>query len=404
MKTALITFRNVNTPYDGEAEKRLIWVFNKGGLQVDYVYTLSTLDDLAFNKIFGDLAENVDNIVILAGGEVSFDIKEIICKKFNLQTEENENAGKFINEYEKLSGQTAYADYMVLPEGSTVIPNLNGFFQGYTLSAEGCTVTVLPDNPNSFESMCINFVLPYFEQKYKTRYDNLTLKCFGVTDSVLQNTLAKAKQIAEDKITFNVERKNSDVKVSLVYNNNTPRILTDDAVRYIVTQLQGKIYAEEDCALEKRLFDLLNLHRLNLSVAESFTAGRVVSSVIKVPGASAVINEGVVAYSNHAKHTRLGVNERTIKEYGAVSKETAYEMATGLLRDDDTDIAIATTGIAGPKSDDSQKPVGLCYIAVGDRDGVHIHKYVFKGDREQITETAKNASLFLAIKHIKERM
>lgn len=403
MKTALITFRDVLKPYDGEAERRLVWVFNKGGIQIDEIYTLSLGDDLGFNKLFGILSESVNNVVILVGGELSFDIKEIICNKFNLQTEVNDNAGKFIKEYEMLSGESAYADYTVLPEGSTVIPNTNGFFQGYTFTADGCAVTVLPDNPNCFESMCVNFVLPYFEQKYKIRYDNLTLKLFGVSDLVLSRTLDKAKTLAENKISFHVERNYSDVKVCMVYDNNTPRMITDDATRFIITELQGKIYAENDCSLERRLFDILNLQRLNLSVAESFTAGRVVASVIKVPGASAVINEGVVAYSNSAKCERLGVNPETLKKYGAVSKETAYEMATGLLRNEKTDIAIATTGIAGPKSDDTQKPVGLCYIAVGDRDGVHIHRFVFGGDRENITETAKNAALFLAIKHIKDR-
>ena len=76
-------------------------------------------------------------------------------------------------------------------------------------------------------------------------------------------------------------------------------------------------------------------------------------------------------------------------------------MSVGLLNGGGCDLAIATTGIAGPKSDNTEKPVGLCYIAVGMRDGVHTYRYVFKGDREEITETAKNTALFLAIKKLK---
>ena len=76
-------------------------------------------------------------------------------------------------------------------------------------------------------------------------------------------------------------------------------------------------------------------------------------------------------------------------------------MAAGLLMGGKTDIAIATTGIAGPKSDDTNKPVGLCYIAVGTKNGVHTYRYVFPGNREEITETAKNTALFLAIKLLK---
>jgi nicotinamide-nucleotide amidase len=85
---------------------------------------------------------------------------------------------------------------------------------------------------------------------------------------------------------------------------------------------------------------------------------------------------------------------------GAVSAVVAYQMAVGLLKDG-ADIAISTTGIAGPKSDDTAKPVGLTYIAVGMKDGVHTYRYKFDGTREEITERAKNTALFLAIKKLK---
>lgn len=402
MKTALISFRDVTKNYDPEAEKRLVWIFGAGGISVDYIEVFSRSDEQGFKKRFCDLTETADNVVLLTGGEVTFDVKEIICKQFGLQTEENANALKFIERFNAERGITGNTDYALLPEGSTVIPNFQGAFQGYTFDGEGCVVTVLPSAAEVFGPMCVNYVLPYFEKKYKIRYDNLTIKMFGVSDAALSRVLDKAKKIADGKISFNVERTNGDVKLAVVYDDKTPRMLSDDALRFIVSELQDKIYAEEDVTLGKRLFDMLNLSRKTLSVAESFTAGRVASAVITVPGASAVVNEGIVAYSNHAKMLRLGVKKETLDAKGAVSKETAYEMAAGLLKDEATDVVIATTGIAGPKSDGTDKPVGLCYISVGDREGVHIHKFNFKGDREAITETAKNTALFLAVKHIKK--
>ena len=89
-----------------------------------------------------------------------------------------------------------------------------------------------------------------------------------------------------------------------------------------------------------------------------------------------------------------------LKAQGAVSAVVAYQMAVGLLKEG-ADIAVSTTGIAGPKSDDTDKPVGLCYIAVGMKDGVHTYRYKLSGTREEITETAKNTALFLAIKKLK---
>ena len=136
-------------------------------------------------------------------------------------------------------------------------------------------------------------------------------------------------------------------------------------------------------------------------MAESFTGGRIISSLIQNPGASECVYEGAVTYSSQSKVKRLGVKEEDIRTKGAVSSVVAYRMAAGLLVGGNCDIALATTGIAGPKSDDSNFPVGLCYVAVGMKDGVHTYRYNFTGNREEITETAKNTALFLAIKKLK---
>ena len=98
---------------------------------------------------------------------------------------------------------------------------------------------------------------------------------------------------------------------------------------------------------------------------------------------------------------RLNVDKGSLIKDGAVSSIVAYKMVVGLLKTGNCDLAISTTGIAGPNSDNTSKPVGLCYIAVGMKDGVHTYKYNFKGTREKITETAKNTALFLAIKKLK---
>ena len=136
-------------------------------------------------------------------------------------------------------------------------------------------------------------------------------------------------------------------------------------------------------------------------MAESFTGGRVVAEIIKNSGASAFVNEGLVPYSNYSKMKRLGVQSKDLELQGAVSSVVAYQMALGLLRDENCDMAICTTGIAGPNSDDTDKPVGLCYIGIGMKDGIHTYCYRLSGTREQITETAKNTALFLAIKKLK---
>ena len=113
--------------------------------------------------------------------------------------------------------------------------------------------------------------------------------------------------------------------------------------------------------------------------------------------------EGLNTYNERSKIQRLGVSEFTLNTRGAVSDETAYEMATGLLNTGNCDLAIATTGLAGPKTDRSMLPVGLCYIAIGTQERVFVYRYKFDGTREEITETAINYALFLAYKQLKEQ-
>lgn len=151
----------------------------------------------------------------------------------------------------------------------------------------------------------------------------------------------------------------------------------------------------------EKLIGFLKLRGMKISVAESFTGGGISKRLVEISGVSEVYFEGLNTYSNESKILRLGVKQTTLQKYGAVSEQTAREMAEGLIKGGNCDICIATTGIAGPKSDNTNKPVGLAYIAIGLKDGTDVYEFNLKGDREQITETAINIALFLAYKTLK---
>jgi nicotinamide-nucleotide amidase len=246
--------------------------------------------------------------------------------------------------------------------------------------------------------MCDKYVLPYLENKYGVKNNRLILKYFGDIET-LDDVLSQAEAIYEG-LNCNITQKNGDVTVDLLFDGERDDKSRQEVVRFLIGKLKENIYAEFDTTLGERLFDLLKLKKVKLSVAESFTGGRVISEIIKNPGASEFVNEGAVTYSNQSKIKRLGVDKSDLEKHGAVSSVVAYQMAAGLLRSG-CDVAISTTGIAGPKSDDTEKPVGLCYIAVGMKDGVHTYRFKLSGNREEITETAKNTALFLAIKKLK---
>ena len=130
--------------------------------------------------------------------------------------------------------------------------------------------------------------------------------------------------------------------------------------------------------------EMLIEKNLTISTAESCTGGLVSATLINYPGISSVFIEGCVTYSNESKINRLGVNPNTLKIHGAVSEETAREMAEGIAKNFDTNVAISTTGIAGPDGGTIDKPVGLVYIGIYINGKTTVNKYILKGNREDI--------------------
>ena len=133
----------------------------------------------------------------------------------------------------------------------------------------------------------------------------------------------------------------------------------------------------------------------SVGVAESCTGGLVSSVLVDVPGASACFCEGYVTYSNEAKEKNLGVSHGTLERFGAVSEETAAEMAEGVRKRADADYGVATTGIAGPDGGSAEKPVGLVYIGCASAAGTRVERHIFSGDRREVRTQAAARALEL---------
>lgn len=204
-----------------------------------------------------------------------------------------------------------------------------------------------------------------------------------------------------DRLEFSVFERYDDVKIEVRYGEETPKTLIDSVIKRFADVFADELYAMDDTPLEKRLCELLKVRGKKISVAESFTGGGVGKRIVSVSGASEVYFEGLNTYNEDAKIKRLNVSPYTLKTVGAVSDQTAYEMCAGLLATRDCQAAIATTGLAGPKSDASNQPVGLCYLAIGTEGKIYIARHIFDGSRETITEKAVNHALFWAYKHLK---
>lgn len=246
-----------------------------------------------------------------------------------------------------------------------------------------------------------NACVPFLRKKYGLRFDKIVLRSIGAGIALVEQLLSEAIRRAGSAVTIKHERKYDEDVIQIVYDSNTPKMLADDLLRMFAEGLGDTLYALENTPLEKQLVSLLKLRGKKLSVAESFTGGGLARRIVSVSGASEVYFEGLNTYDECSKIKRLGVSAYTLGSMGAVSEKTAYEMALGLLNTGDCDIAIATTGLAGPKSDKSMLPVGYCCIAVGTKERICVYQYKFDGDREEITEKAINYALFLAYKQLK---
>ncbi len=216
-----------------------------------------------------------------------------------------------------------------------------------------------------------------------------TFKLFGVEKSALSEFLSKTS------VKFSLIDGDFDLLLKIDYGTLTENEL-DKFQKEFLLKFGKYIYAESDITLSEQLVKILMLRGAKLSVGESFTGGGLSSLITSVSGASKVFYEGIVAYSPDAKHDRLGVSYQTLDTFKPVSSQVASEMCKGLL-ERGCDFAISTTGIAGPKSDDSNFPVGLCFIGISSKTKITVYKHIFKGTREEITKSGINVALFHAI-------
>lgn len=233
-------------------------------------------------------------------------------------------------------------------------------------------------------------------------FGKLFIRALGANVARVKQLLSEAKEYEKNQITCYHVRKYDEDIIEIIYDESTSKMMVDELLRTFAVGLDSCIYAIENISLEEQVIALLKVRRKRISVAESFTGGGLAKRLVSVSGASEVYFEGLNTYNENAKIKRLGVSPNTLRDFGAVSEQTAYEMALGLLNTGDCDVAVATTGLAGPKTDASGLPIGLCYLAVGTREKICVYRYHFDGDRQEITEKAINYALYLTYKRLKD--
>ena len=277
----------------------------------------------------------------------------------------------------------------------------DGAFEGAVKETQSHIFGVIPSGKEGADTVNADIV-PRIDRRRNQRFCRIVLGVCAAPSERIKSALSLAERAAEGRLLLHASGKYGVTQIEVIYNRDTPKMIADEVVRLLASELKEFLYTVGGDSLQQRLVDSLKLHRMKVSTAESFTAGGVGGAIVSVPGASAVFYEGINAYNERAKCERLNVSATTLKERGAASDETAYEMAAGLLLEGNCDLAIATTGIAGPDSDESGAPKGMCYLAVGTKRRIRVYRHDILGDRETVTKTAINFALFHAYEEISD--
>ena len=330
------------------------------------------------------------DVIILTGGlgPTEDDLtKEVCAEVMGFPLVEDTHTHERIEEYFRNNIYKVIPDnnwkQAIVPAGCIVLDNDNGTAPGLILEKYGKSAILLPGPPNE--------VYPYLQKLQPEVIRSQMVKICGVGESQVEDKILDLIDKQQNP-TIATYAKTGEVHIRVTAKAATEedaKKLVKPVVKEIKNRFGDYVYStKEEETLEQAVVRLLKKYELTVTTAESCTGGLLAGRIINVPGASEVYNEGFITYSNKAKRKYLDVSKSTLKKYGAVSEQTAREMATGGVFATDSDACVAVTGLAGPDGGSEEKPVGLVYIATYMKDKVNVQKYQFKGNRAKIREQA----------------
>ena len=338
------------------------------------------------------------DVVILTGGlgPTEDDLtKEVCAEVMGFELAEDPHTKARIQEYFKNNIYKVITDnnwkQVMVPVGAMVLDNDNGTAPGLIMEKNGKHAILLPGPPNELYPLFSRQVFPYLQKLQPEIIVSQMVKICGVGESQVEDKILDLIDKQQNP-TIATYAKTGEVHIRVTAKAATEedaKKLVKPVVKEIKNRFGDYVYStKEEETLEQAVVRLLKKYELTVTTAESCTGGLLAGRIINVPGASEVYNEGFITYSNKAKRKYLDVSKSTLKKYGAVSEQTAREMATGGVFATDSDACVAVTGLAGPDGGSEEKPVGLVYIATYMKDKVNVQKYQFKGNRAKIREQA----------------
>ena len=368
-------------------------------------------NDARLRECLAESFSRADTVILTGGLGPTYDdmTKETVAEYFRRKMVLDEPSLRWIEAFFKRRGAEMTPNnrkQAMMPEGAAIFHNENGTAPGLAVSDGERTAILLPGPPREMEPMFREQVMPYLAAKTGQTIRSRTIHIFGVGESAVEDRFRSRMENSKNP-TLATYAKEGEVQLrvtALAPTEAEAFALTDPAVEEICAELGDAVYGVDAVNLETALVRALAAKGKTIAAAESCTGGWVAKRITDVSGASAVFGCGIVSYSNETKEKALGVKPETLREYGAVSPETAAEMAEGVRRLSGADIGVSTTGVAGPEPSEG-KPVGLVYAGIASESGtkvLELHlKRGYATDRNLIRRDAASRVLYEALLAVK---
>ncbi|MFU0824468.1 competence/damage-inducible protein A [Clostridium sp.] len=339
-----------------------------------------------------DLAFKRADLIITTGGlgPTKDDLtKEVAFEYFGKKAVLHEESLKEIEDYFKrinMPMAESNKKQAFFPKDAIIMKNKNGTAPGCIIEEDNKILAVLPGPPREMKPMFEESLVPYLKKFQDSILVSKTLRVIGlgesnvaeIIDDILENSKnpTVAPYAKEGEVTLRITAK--------AENEEKCEKLIIPVEKEIRERLGISVYGEGDITLEEVVGKILVENNLTIATAESCTGGLLGGAIINYPGISKVFKEGFITYTNEAKVKRVNVSEKTLRDFGAVSSETAAEMAKGAALSSGSDIGISTTGIAGPGGGTEEKPVGLVYVGLYIKGEVKTKELHLVGNRQKI--------------------
>lgn len=355
-------------------------------------------EKIALKDVLAETLERSDLVITTGGlGPTTDDTtKTVLAELFDTKLVRDEAVARDLRERYGEDLPAIVLSQADVPQAASVIPNSVGTAPGFIFEKGDKRAVALPGPPNELKPMFENVVLPKLEAERKgDLFVERMFRTIGIREAEIEEQVGKRLQgipglcyglIAHP---YQVDLRLYCTAASLERANQILR----PGEETLEAELGASIFTRDDRSFEEVVGQMLKDSKRTIALAESCTGGLIAKRLTDISGSSAYFEGAFVSYSNRWKEKLLGVSSQTLIEHGAVSEQTAREMAENVRKKARTDIGLSATGIAGPTGGMPEKPVGLLYMALSDGKTTTARKFNFRGDREWIRYRASQAAL-----------